>query len=149
MCLYDGLRLYWLLPHGRRLRDAEDILYWVYCGLWAFAQAFYEENDGNFDGTFYGRIAIGMILLELYLLRNIEKDAPMGYNEEKGRTGRKGRQSVRDSTKRNRKKKRKSKPKCVAHFFFVVAALLTVLTVYTLAFRRQDAVYASQRCLAK
>lgn len=62
MCLYDGLRLCrWLLPHGRRLRDAEDILYWVYCGLWAFAQAFY-ENDGEIRWYFTAGIAIGMIL---------------------------------------------------------------------------------------
>ena len=49
------------LPHGRRLRDAEDILYWVYCGLWAFAQAFY-ENDGKIRWYFTAGIAIGMIL---------------------------------------------------------------------------------------
>ena len=35
----------------------------------------------------YGRNCHWYDSLELYLLRNIEKDAPMGYNEEKGTDG--------------------------------------------------------------
>ena len=48
---------------------------------------------------------------------------------------------MRDSTKRNRKKKGN---RSVLPIFFVVAALLTVLTVYTRSLQKADAVYAAR-----
>ena len=143
MCLYDGLRLCrWLLPHGRRLRDAEDILYWVYCGLWAFAQAFY-ENDGKIRWYFTAGIAIGMILWNYICSGILKKTLRWVTMRKKGRTEPKRRQSVRDSTKRNRKKK-ENRNRSVLPIFFVVAALLTVLTVYTRSLQKADAVYAAR-----
>lgn len=126
----------------RRLRDAEDILYWVYCGLWAFAQAFY-ENDGEIRWYFTAGIAIGMILWNYICSGILKKTIRWVTMRKKGRTEPKRRQSVRDSTKRNRKKKG-NRNRSVLPIFFVVAALLTVLTVYTRSLQKADAVYAAR-----
>ena len=50
---------------------------------------------------------------------------------------------MRDSTKRNRKNKG-NRNRSVLPIFFVVAALLTVLTVYTRSLQKADAVYAAR-----
>lgn len=50
---------------------------------------------------------------------------------------------MRDSTKQNRKKKG-NRNRSVLPIFFVVAALLTVLTVYTRSLQKADAVYAAR-----
>ena len=50
---------------------------------------------------------------------------------------------MRDSTKRNRKKKG-NRNRSVLPILFVVAALLTVLTVYTRSLQKADAVYAAR-----
>ena len=73
MLIYDVLRIYrYLVPHCRLARDAEDILYWIYCALWAFAVAF-KENDGSIRWFYLAGIAIGMILWTVIFSKPLKK----------------------------------------------------------------------------
>lgn len=74
LLVYDGLRLCrCLIPHSRPVRDAEDVFYWIYCALWAFAESFY-ENDGQIRWFFLAGIAVGMLFsnfLSLWALKKV------------------------------------------------------------------------------
>lgn len=73
LLLYDGLRLCrYLLPHSRLIRDLEDVFYWLYCALWAFAVTFY-ENDGQIRWFFVAGIAVGMLLCNFISLEALKK----------------------------------------------------------------------------
>lgn len=51
-----------LIPHVRWFRDAEDIVYWIFCAVQAFRLLF-RENDGRIRWFFLAGIALGMIFL--------------------------------------------------------------------------------------
>ena len=71
--IYDVMLIYrYLVPHSRLVRDTEDILYWIYCGLWAFAVAF-RENDGSIRWFYLAGIAIGMILWMVFFTKPLKK----------------------------------------------------------------------------
>ena len=71
--VYNGLRLFRrLVPHKRWFRDLEDVFYWLFCGLWAFAVTFY-ENDGQIRWFFLAGIGLGMISSNIISLETLKK----------------------------------------------------------------------------
>jgi len=73
MLVYDGLCIFRaLVPHKRLIRDAEDVLYWIFCALQAFA-LMYRENDGNIRWFSLAGIAMGMALWFLIFSKLLKK----------------------------------------------------------------------------
>lgn len=62
MLLYEVLRLLRrLIRHGRRVVDAQDVIFGIFCGFCAFVQAFHLD-DGTVRWYFTAGIAAGMLL---------------------------------------------------------------------------------------
>lgn len=85
MLIYDGLRIYrFLVPHRRWIRDVEDVIYWVYCALWAFAVVF-KANDGSIRWFYLAGITMGMILWNQIVSKALKKLASWGRMKRKRR----------------------------------------------------------------
>ena len=62
MILYDGVRIFSrILPHGAAAVAAEDILYWLFCGVCIF-RMLYVENSGAIRGFAIAAVVLGMLL---------------------------------------------------------------------------------------
>lgn len=73
--VYDGIRLFRrLIRHGKRTVAAEDLLYWLTCGILIF-RMLYRENDGAVRGFAIAAVVLGMILYLQFtkLLNKIRK----------------------------------------------------------------------------
>lgn len=73
--LYDGIRLFrHLICHGKRAVAAEDLLYWLACGVLIF-RMLYRENSGAVRGFAIVAVVLGMLLYLQFikLLNKIRK----------------------------------------------------------------------------
>ena len=73
--LYDGIRLFrHLICHGKRAVAAEDLLYWLACGVLIF-RMLYRENSGAVRGFAIAAVVLGMLLYLQFiqLLNKIRK----------------------------------------------------------------------------
>ena len=62
MILYVGVRIFRrILPHGAAAVAAEDILYWLFCGVCIF-RMLYVENSGAIRGFAIAAVVLGMLL---------------------------------------------------------------------------------------
>lgn len=73
MSVYDGLRLFrFLVPHHSLAVGIEDLLFWIWTGLFTFA-FLYRVNDGAVRFYIVGSILGAMILYDRVVSRNLRK----------------------------------------------------------------------------
>ena len=73
MLVYLGLCLFRvIIPHRRCFRDAEDILFWLFCAARAWELLFW-ANDGSIRWYFLAGIALGMITCREILGKPLKK----------------------------------------------------------------------------
>ncbi len=81
--LYDLLRIFRrLVTHGTFALAAEDLLYWITCGILIF-RMLYEENSGAIRGFAIAAVILGMLLC-LQLEKFLKKVRKKLHNSVKG-----------------------------------------------------------------
>lgn len=73
MAVYDGIRFFrFLVPHRNLVIGIEDLLYWIWSGLFCFL-FLYQENHGTVRFYLIGSILGSMILYDRVVSRNLRK----------------------------------------------------------------------------